>query len=125
MENYTKSYAYDIAKDIISTGEVFDSDAIEQSIENIITTMFGERLFFREFGSALSLSIFENINSQNGEMVLDSIINSIITWENRIVIDSENCRLDIDSNNNSLTLQIPYYIKKNGIESTFERLIKF
>jgi hypothetical protein len=31
---YTQSYAYDIAKDVISTGEVYDTDAIDQSIEN-------------------------------------------------------------------------------------------
>lgn len=122
---YTRSYAYDIAKDVISTGEVYDTDAIDQSIENIIATLFGERLFFPEFGSGLSFALFDNINEQNGELLLDSVIQAITTWEKRIVIDSNNCKLNIDSNNNALTLSIPYYIKRNSIKNTFERRIRF
>ena len=122
---YTQSYAYDIAKDVISTGGVYDTDAIDQSIENIIATTFGERLFFPDFGSGLSFALFDNVNEQNGELLLDSVIQNITTWENRVVIDSNNCKLKIDSNNNALTLSIPYYIKRNSIKNTFERRIRF
>lgn len=122
---YTQSYAYDIAKDVVSTGEVYDTDAIDQSIENIIATIFGERLFFPEFGSGLSFVLFDNVNEQSGELLLDSIIQNITTWEKRIVIDSANSRLNIDGDNNALTLSIPYYIKRNSIKNTFERRIRF
>ena len=39
-KQYSTGWAYDLAKDVISTGEVYDNDAIEQSIENIIATIF-------------------------------------------------------------------------------------
>ena len=122
---YTQSFAYDIAKDVVSVGEVYDTDAIDQSIENIIATSFGERLFLPEFGSGLNFSIFENVNEQSAELLLDSIIQNILMIEKRITIDSKNCRLKISGNTNSLTLTIPYYINKRAIKNTFERRIRF
>jgi phage baseplate assembly protein W len=122
---YTQSYAYDLAKDVVSTGEVYDVDAIDQCVENIIATIFGERLFFPEFGSGLSFALFENVDERNGELLLDSIIENITAWEKRITIDTQNCKLKIDGNNNALTLIVPYYINKNKIKNTFERRIRF
>jgi phage baseplate assembly protein W len=124
-KQYTTGWAYDLAKDVISTGEVYDNDAIEQSIENIIATMFSERLFLPNFGSALAFALFENISSQTAELLLDSVIDTINIWENRIVIQSTECALTISSSDNSLSFSLPYIIKETSLESVFERIIRF
>ena len=122
---YTQSYAYDLAKDVVSTGEVYDVEAIDQAVENIIATIFGERLFFPDFGSPLAFALFENMSEQSAELLLDNVIETITTWEKRITVDSDNCKLKIDSDNNALTLILPYYINKRGLKNTFERRIRF
>ena len=123
-KQYSTGWAYDLAKDVISTGEVYDNDAIEQSIENIIATMFGERLFLPNYGCALAYALFENVNSRNAELLLDNVIDTIKLWENRIVIQSKECRLTIDGSTNSLSFSLPYAIKETSIESVFERIIR-
>ena len=122
---YTQSWAYDLAKNVITDGEVYDSDAIEQSIENIIATIFGERLFFSEFGSSLSFVLFENVDARSAETVLDNVIDSVKRWEKRITISSKDCRLNIDSDNNSLSFKLPYTINTSNIKNVFERRIRF
>lgn len=120
---YTKSWAYDISKDVISTGEVFDVDVIDQSIENIIATMLGERLFFPNFGSNIYGMLFETVNVSNGEKLLDHIIESIKNIEDRITISPNECTLQILPDTNSVNIVLKYKINETNEYTTFERRI--
>jgi len=120
-----KHFAYDLSKDL-SKGEIYDYDVINQSIEIILTTMFGERLFNPNFGSILGASLFNTINIQSGEKLLDSIINSINKLEKRATIISNKAKLTILSNQRAIILNLPYVVKNtnSGIQ-LFTKQINF
>ena len=50
-----ENYAYDLSKHVTKNGDEKDESAINQSIENILLTNFGERVFRPNFGSNLLL----------------------------------------------------------------------
>jgi phage baseplate assembly protein W len=113
MTTKIKHFAYDISKDI-SKGEIYDFDVINQSFEIILTTMFGDRLFNPNFGSILGSSLFETINTQSGEKLLDSIIDSINRLEKRAVVLSNQAKLTILSNQRVVILDLPYTVKNSN-----------
>ena len=118
--NIRDRFAYDISKDIVNEGEIWDTEVINQSIEMIIGTSYGERLFNLEFGSPLSLSLFENMSTANSNRLVTDIIKAIETWEDRITIISSQVVLEV-KNDNSYLLSIPYIINKNNIKSVFQK----
>jgi phage baseplate assembly protein W len=125
MTTKIKHFAYDLSKDI-SKGEIYDYDVISQSIEIILTTMFGERLFNPYFGSILGSSLFETINTQSGEKLLDSIIDSINRIEKRAVVLSNKAQLTILSNQRAIILSLPYVVKNvNSGVQPFTKQINF
>jgi phage baseplate assembly protein W len=60
MENTEESdiFAYDMAKNSQTDGELLNEDAINVSIENILMTNRGERVFLPDFGSVVTTSHF-------------------------------------------------------------------
>lgn len=120
---YQKSWAYDISNDVISTGEIYDVDVIDQSIENIIATMLGERIFFPAFGANVYAMLFETLTPSNGEKLLDHIIESVSTYEDRITINPNECSLQILQDTNSINIVLNYKINETDEYSTFERRI--
>lgn len=122
---YSDSFAYDASNKILSKGEVFDYDAINQSIENILSTGYGERLFNPYFGSILGNILFEGMNKGRLNGTIGSLIKEIYIWENRVVFIEEGCRFDLDEDNNTAILNLVYIIKRSGIKSTFKRKIRF
>lgn len=121
----SKIYAYDIDKKVISKGEATNEAAINLSIENILSTIFGERFFNLEFGSPLMLQLFENLNEENGEKLLDAIIDSIEKWEDRIFIYKNLATLQIIYDLNALVLTLKYSIIQNNLTGTFKKRIVF
>jgi len=125
IEQSRRGFAYDISNNVISKGEIFDVDVINQSIQNILSTTKGERIFFPDYGSILSLVVFENVTATNGEQLLDQLLDDVERWEDRITIIRADALVDIDSNNNSMILEIPYFINDVNITSTFVRKVRF
>lgn len=118
-------FAYDISKNVITKGEIYDVDVINQSIENILSTINGERVFLFEYGSPLPLVLFENITETNGEQLLDKILDAVETWEDRVILLRDQASLDILTDSNALIITIPYIIKNSNITTTFQRKVKF
>lgn len=114
-------FAYDLSNDIVNQGEIWDIDVINQSIEMIIGTSYGERIFNIGFGSPLSLSLFENMNNSQAEKMLDGVISAIKTWEDRITILENDVRLI--TQDNGYILRIPYIINKSNLKSIFQKKI--
>jgi len=119
--NLRDRFAYDLSKDLVHTGEVWDVAVINQSIETILTTSYGERVFNLGFGSPLQFHLFEGMNKNQGEKLVNEIIEAIKRWENRITISESDVRLIAEDN--SYTLKIPYTININNIRSTFQKKI--
>lgn len=116
-------WASDLDIDIIKNGEIFDVNVINRSIELILGTTYGERLFNPSFGCGLQLRLFEGITTTNAESILDEAIEAIKRWEDRILILQSSSKIILDMSNNSITLVIPYIIKKTGINSTFKKKV--
>ena len=120
---FTDGFAYDLSKDIQNKGEIIDNDVIIQSIENILSTSFGERIFNPFFGSILPETLFETITEDNAEEFLESLINSVQTWEDRITIDRSTAQLKLNLDDNTMIIILPFIINKNNIKSTFKRKV--
>ncbi len=119
-------FAYDLSNDILSKGEIFDYDVINQSIENILSTSFGERLFNPYYGSSLANQLFEGMNNNflNGSSIIKKLIDEISIWENRVTFILNECFFTPDPNNNSVSLQLSYVVNKTQIRNTFKRKIR-
>lgn len=114
-------YAIDLAKDSLTVSDVYDVKAIIQSIENILLTVPGERVFEPEFGSSLMSVVFRNVTTEAGERLLDSLIASINKYEPRVTVISKDCRLNINTKENSLSLSIPFIINKSLIKTAYTK----
>lgn len=118
-------WAYDLSKDVISKGEIINQDAISQSIELILSTYFGERVFNPLFGSQLPNLIFENFSNEKAERLANEILDTIEFFEDRIVIDRSNSIFLFKDTSNTLEITIPYVVVREKIKSFFNKRISF
>ena len=123
---FSDSFAYDLSNNILSKGDVYDYDAINQSIENILMTSYGDKLFNPFFGSSLGGQLFEGMSDEfiENKSIIDNLINEINLWENRITFKKSECSFEADSNNNTIVLTLTYIVNKNQIQNTFKRKIR-
>lgn len=126
MSKYVSSnYALDVSKKPFSKGDVTDKEAINQSIESILMTGYRERVFEPNYGCFLMSIIFERLTTETAEELLDRIIQQIIQYEDRIKILSNQCKMEINRQQNSLGLTIRYIIVADGTSADFNRRIVF
>lgn len=114
-------WAYDIDKNPIDQGEIWDVDVINQSIEMILGTIYGERLFNPSFGFGLQYRIFESMSSSKAESLLDEISTAIKRWEDRITLLESEMRIIANVDKNSVIIIIPYIINRVNIKSVFKK----
>jgi len=123
LRNISERWAYDIDKNPIDQGEIWDVDAINQSIEMILGTMPGERLFNTPFGYGLQYKIFNIASPSEAEAILDEIVGALARWEDRISVVTNQMRIIADVDRHSVIIIIPYIIKINYIKSVFKKKI--
>ena len=124
IQKYADDWAYDLPIKVISKGEIVNEDVINQSIEMIIATIRGQRLFLPSFASDFSRRIFDIMDDTFYENLLDDTLLAIKKWEDRIVVLEDDVRLSINPDNNSASITIPYIIKQRGIKAEFKKKIK-
>lgn len=122
-KEYTENWAYDLHKNVKTRGELWDDDVVKQSIEMIVATMLGERLFNHRFGSRVFASLFEGMTPGLGEEILDSVIDAIKTWEDRAIVIESEAELIVYQDDNSIVLKIPYQILRSGKSGVWEKKI--
>ena len=123
LREFSDVWATDLDKEPSKYGEIYDVDVINQSIELILGTSRGERLFIPQFGSGLPYRLFNTFTESEAEAILDLVIEDIQRWEDRITILQDESRIIVNLDNNYIVLIIPYIIKKRGIKSTFAKKI--
>lgn len=123
LNKQSEYWAYDLSKDIVSKGEIVDEACIRQSLELILSTFFGERLFNPEYGSSLGRTLFENMSNAKGEKLIEEILSSIERYEDRILVDTQNVEFKFYSSTNVLEINLPYVIIKQKIVSFFSKKI--
>lgn len=85
-----------------------NANAIARSVRNIILTNPGEKFFDEEFGTSISESLFENINTLTASTIKDQIKYAIQAYEPRVDFIRSEVRPDAD--NNSFDVTIVYEI---------------
>jgi len=84
-----------VTDDLVS---VKDKAAIVQSIQNLLLTNKGERLFQPQLGSNLQKSLFEPLDYGTAGMIRGQVKEVIKTWEPRVVVEEVRCEPDFNTN---------------------------
>jgi len=113
----------DLDKDLVKNGEISDIQVINRSIESILSTEYGERIFNPSYGSSFKKMLHEKLSKNNAELILNNAIDSIKKWEDRIIIIESKCKIIVNLSENSIMLYIPYIIKKSKVSSTFNKKV--
>ena len=75
-----------------------NENAIARSVKNIVFTVPGEKFFNENFGSEITASLFENVNSISAAAIEDQISLSIKNYEPRVRLISVEAIPDYDNN---------------------------
>lgn len=78
--------------------------AIARSVRNIVFTLPGEKFFNQNFGSRLSRSLFENLDSASAIIIKEEIENSIKNYEPRVSLVDVQVNPDFDNNSFDVTI---------------------
>lgn len=114
----------DLSYKIIARGEVTNIDSINQSIELILTTVPGERLFRPQFGSRFPLRIFDNFDNKLRSKIYNDLVVAIERWERRITLIKSEIKIQLEPNTHTVRIEIPYRINKTNIEGKFVKNVK-
>lgn len=94
-----------------------NQNAINQSIQTILSTMPGERTMYPSFGSLVPQLVFSNMNSFTAHDIQEEIQSAIETWENRVEL--QNVEVIPDYDNNWYVININYTIITTGQDALF------
>lgn len=89
------------------TSDIFplkNETAIARSVRNIVYTQFGEKFFNVPFGSDITNSLFENLDSISAGVIEDRIRVSIRDYEPRVRLIRVNVRPNFDNNEFNVTI---------------------
>ena len=81
-----------------------NENAIARSLRNIVFTKPGEKFFNESFGSRISESVFENIDSITATIITDEIRESITNYEPRVNLESVKAFPNYDTNSFDVTI---------------------
>ena len=81
-----------------------NENAIARSVRNIVFTLPGEKFFDENFGSNISASLFENMDSIAADQIDDEIRQSIDNYEARVNLLSVIADPDFDNNTFNVTI---------------------
>jgi len=124
IKRFTDDWAYDLDIKTLSKGEIVNEDVINQSIEMILATTPGERLFRPSFGSNFSRRLFNVMDVSFYDQLLDDTTNAIKLWEDRIIVLNDEIKLKIDPDTHTATITIPYIIKQRNLKGQFYKVIR-
>jgi len=123
IKKYSDDWAFDLDIQMQTVGEIKNVEVINQSIEMILSTLPGERLFNPAFGSDFQLRIFDTMDREFLERLIDDTVGAIQRWESRITIIESEVRLTINPDGNSALIYIPYIIRERELKAAFQRKI--
>jgi len=91
-------------------------EAVKGSIDNILHTNRGERLWLPEFGSSLMDVLFEPISEETFANLASTLKEELTKWDDRIIINSIDYTGDPDSHQITLKMQF----SARGYDSVFQ-----
>jgi phage baseplate assembly protein W len=87
-----------------------DLVAVNNSIENILSTPIGSRPMQRDYGSQLYYFLMEPIDAKTEEDIRVSIIQALAKWEPRILIDKKQTSVTKLLDNSGYDVQVFYQL---------------
>lgn len=105
-KTYTALNQYDTHKEVLLT----DLAAIYQSIENILETTPGERLFNPTFGSMVENYLFEPMDEDTAIRIEIEIIKAIGRWDKRIKLNTSQTKVVADPTSHTYDIHIVFTI---------------
>ncbi|MFW6219508.1 MAG: GPW/gp25 family protein [bacterium] len=124
IKKATQIWTKDLSYKLMTRGEVTNIDSINQSIELILATLPGERLFRPQFGSNFKLRLFDTFDNKLRGKIYNDLVTAIERWERRITLVKEEIKIQLDRNNYAIRIQIPYKIRQSNIKGEFHKNIK-
>lgn len=100
--NLTRQTDGDIQKDT-------DTDAVINSLNNIIATLQGSRRMIPEFAQDLWALLFEPLDGNSARMIGERILDAIRIWEDRVEVI--NIDIDMDYDASLYNLKMSFQIK--------------
>jgi len=107
------------------TGQVkinYGTAVINDSIKTILSTNVGERIMNLQFGPTLRNFLFEAMTAGSIHKIKTEVEHAIITFENRILLESVDVQPDYD--NNYYTISVYYQIYTTSERGVFEGKLK-
>ncbi len=124
VKTHKDDWAFDAPIQLLYQPEITNVDVINQSIEMILGTVPGTRLFNLNFGSYFSIRVFQNMTPAFLQDLVEDTVSSIEKWEDRIYIIKDDVLLRANPATSTVELSIPYVIRNIGIKSEFSKIIK-
>lgn len=85
--------------------KVINIESVRTSIDNILGTARGERVFLPEFAIGIRGMVFEPINPNLVDRLSNEIKNSIEVWDPRVMVIGTDFKQDTDNNYIELTVR--------------------
>jgi hypothetical protein len=102
--------------------QVYDQEAINQSLFNIMNTRKGSRVMDPDFGCNFQNYLFDVFDVETANKIIEDIYNNFTRYEPRILILAIDKDLDID--NLKYTLDIKYNIVSKNEPGKFQVVLQ-
>jgi phage baseplate assembly protein W len=97
----------------------FDLAAITNSLTNLFNTLPGQRFLFPKFGLNLYPYVFEAVTVENGELIGETVLRAIETFEPRVRVLNVNVEVDIDNQQYYVAVILELPIFKTTVTQNF------
>ena len=105
--------SFEIDSNTGDLNKMSDDTIIRRALENLLTTAKTEKPFRDDYGSDLSLNLFEVVSHHQLSMVESQIVNIVERGEPRIKV--LNVNVDGDLDNHYIEVSIEYMINKTSV----------
>lgn len=95
---------------------VFNADAVNAGIRNILLTRKGERVMLPTFGSGIQDYIFEAMDPDLTDVLAQQIKTDVETWEPRVNVQA--VKFNSDPDRQTITMQMYYQVL--GFDNVFQ-----
>lgn len=123
MNNYDNNIiAQDLSKNMFKTPEIYDIDAINANIDNLLNTGIGERFFNIPRGTLLKYKLFE-IDDAELSTVLDDIAAKLKRYVPQIIVLEKQMNLTF-TDSETVYLTVPYIVKLYYTNHKYQTVIR-
>lgn len=104
---------------------LFDMDSIYQSIDNMVNTLKGERLFRPNYGIDLEEYLFDLIDKDTCLLLIKDVAMQVEQNDPRIDVDLPNSEIEVDPDNHLLSVYLTFRIKDSTEVFQYQKSILF